>query len=147
MLVIMGISVLYVENEFIIVEMYSPYTPLLVVLQLCGAGTVFYFLYELLDYYGLCSVLTLFFASMSCRTILWQAFSPITYNYRPRRSEEFEGAILAFIHLLFIRTNKMTAFYQVFFRQNLPNFMQLAISIVILTIVIYLQGISNRLDR
>lgn len=71
-------------------------------------------------------------------TIVWKAFSPITINYG--RGTEFEGAVIAFFHLLVTRSNKFSALYEAFFRQNLPNLANLLATVLIFLVVIYFQG-------
>ena len=77
-------------------------------------------------------------ATNVCEQIVWKAFSPTTVN--TGRGPEFEGAILAMIHLLATWPNKQLALREAFFRQNLPNIMNLISTVCIFTAVIYLQG-------
>ena len=53
---------------------------------------------------------------------------------------EFEGAIVAFFHLLITRNDKVRALKEAFYRGNLPNMMNLMATCVIFAIVIYFQG-------
>jgi protein transport protein SEC61 subunit alpha len=77
-------------------------------------------------------------ATNVCEQIVWKAFSPTTVN--TGRGPEFEGAILSLIHLVVTWPNKQLALREAFFRQNLPNIMNLISTIVIFAAVIYLQG-------
>lgn len=52
---------------------------------------------------------------------------------------EFEGAIIALFHLLATRTDKVRALREAFYRQNLPNLMNLIATIFVFAIVIYFQ--------
>ena len=52
---------------------------------------------------------------------------------------EFEGAIIAMFHLLITRTDKMRALKEAFYRQNLPNVVNLMATVVIFLVVIYFQ--------
>lgn len=80
----------------------------LLVLQLCVAAGITMLLDELLQKgYGLGSGISLFIATNICETIIWKAFSPTTYN--TGKGTEFEGAVIAFFHLLFTRTDKLRA--------------------------------------
>uniref|UniRef100_H3AXW8 SEC61 translocon subunit alpha 1 n=1 Tax=Latimeria chalumnae TaxID=7897 RepID=H3AXW8_LATCH len=53
---------------------------------------------------------------------------------------EFEGAIIALFHLLATRTDKVRALREAFYRQNLPNLMNLIATVFVFAIVIYFQG-------
>ena len=60
--------------------------------------------------------------------------------YLPMRAgNEFEGAIIAMFHLLITRTDKMRALKEAFYRQNLPNVVNLMATVVIFLVVIYFQ--------
>lgn len=111
----------------------------LLILQLCVAAVLTMLLDELLQKgYGLGSGISLFIATNVCESIIWSAFSPITYN--SGRGTEFEGAVVAFFHLLFTRNNKMRALKEAFYRPNMPNMMSLIVTVAVFAIVIYLQG-------
>ncbi|KAF9910436.1 translocon subunit [Linnemannia zychae] len=112
---------------------------LLLILQLVVAGVIVVLLDELLQKgYGLGSGISLFIATNVCETILWKALSPTTYNVG--NGPEFEGALIALFHLLFTRSNKSRALKEAFYRQNLPNVMNLLATVLVFGIVIYLQG-------
>ena len=112
---------------------------LLLIVQLVIAGLIVILLDELLQKgYGLGSGISLFIATNVCEQIVWKAFSPTTIN--TGRGPEFEGAILALVHLLLTWPNKQLALREAFFRQNLPNIMNLLSTVVIFAAVIYLQG-------
>ncbi|KAH0049686.1 SecY protein, partial [Aureobasidium melanogenum] len=88
--------------------------------------------------YGLGSGISLFIATNICESIVWKAFSPTTIN--TGRGPEFEGAIIALVHLLVTWPNKQLALKEAFYRQNLPNVMNLIATIAVFSAVIYLQG-------
>ena len=112
---------------------------ILLILQLCVAALLTMLLDELLQKgYGLGSGISLFIATNICETIIWQAFSPTTYQ--TGRGTEFEGAIVALFHLLFTRKNKFLALKEAMYRSNLPNLTNLLATIFIFAVVIYLQG-------
>lgn len=126
---------------------------ILLVIQLFVAGMVVILLDELLQKgYGLGSGINLFIATNICETIVWQAFSPSTYNQGKGIipwflmilfcgvGPEFEGAFVALFHLLATRKNKSKALYDAFFRSNLPNISNLLATGLIFVTVIYLQG-------
>mmetsp|Transcript_13835 Transcript_13835/g.30121 ORF Transcript_13835/g.30121 Transcript_13835/m.30121 type:complete len:474 (-) Transcript_13835:180-1601(-) len=112
---------------------------LLIVAQLFFAGLVLLMLDEMLQRgYGLGSGISLFIAAHISETIVWQAFSPTTVN--TGRGTEFEGAFLAFFHLIFVRSNKFQAIREALFRQNLPNLTNLMATVLIFAACIYMQG-------
>lgn len=88
--------------------------------------------------YGLGSGISLFIATNICESIVWKAFSPTTVN--TGRGPEFEGAIVALFHLLFTWNDKGRALREAFWRDRLPNVMNLIATAVIFGVVIYLQG-------
>lgn len=111
----------------------------LLVLQLCIAALITMLLDELLQKgYGLGSGISLFIATNICENIIWKAFSPTTMN--TGKGTEFEGAIIAFFHLIFTRNNKFRALKDAFYRQNMPNVMNLMATVLVFAVVIYLQG-------
>merc|ERR1712106_911103 len=79
-----------------------------------------------------------FIATNICETIVWKAFSPATVN--TGRGTEFEGAVIALFHLLATRQDKVRALREAFYRQNLPNLMNLGATVFIFGVVIYFQG-------
>ncbi|KAG5437183.1 hypothetical protein PCANB_001160 [Pneumocystis canis] len=112
---------------------------LLLVIQLVAAAMIVILLDELLQKgYGLGSGISLFIATNICESIIWKVFSPTTIN--TGRGPEFEGALLALLHLLFTWNNKTRALKEAFYRQNLPNIMNLLATVLVFAIVIYLQG-------
>lgn len=112
---------------------------LLLIVQLCFAALITMLLDELLQKgYGLGSGISLFIATNICENIVWKAFSPTTYN--TGKGTEFEGAVVAFFHLLFTRHDKVKALREALYRQNLPNVMNLLATVLVFAVVIYLQG-------
>uniref|UniRef100_A0A8C0HZ09 Translocon Sec61/SecY plug domain-containing protein n=1 Tax=Balaenoptera musculus TaxID=9771 RepID=A0A8C0HZ09_BALMU len=100
---------------------------LLIIIQLFVAGLIVLLLDELLQKgYSLGSGISLFIATNICETIVWKAFSPTTIN--AGRGTEFEGAVIVLFHLL------------AFYRQNLPNPMNLIATVFVFAVVIYFQG-------
>jgi len=111
----------------------------LLILQLVVAGMIVILLDELLQKgYGLGSGISLFIATNICESIVWKAFSPTTIN--TGRGPEFEGAVIALFHLLLTWPNKQRALQEAFYRQNLPNIMNLLATLLVFAAVIYLQG-------
>ncbi|CEQ41323.1 SPOSA6832_03040 [Sporobolomyces salmonicolor] len=112
---------------------------LLLVLQLIVAALIVILLDELLQKgYGLGSGINLFIATNICESIMWKAFSPTTVN--TGRGPEFEGALIALFHLLFTWNDKSRALKEAFYRERLPNVMNLVATIAVFALVIYLQG-------
>ncbi|TRY54988.1 hypothetical protein DNTS_020741 [Danionella cerebrum] len=106
---------------------------LVIIIQLFVAGLIVLLLDELLQKgYGLGSGISLFIATNICETIVWKAFSPTTVN--TGRGTEFEGAIIALFHLLATRTDKIRALREAFYRQNLPNLMNLIATIFVFAV-------------
>lgn len=130
---------------FVLTGLYGPPSSLgagicvLLVVQLLTAAIIVILLDELLQKgYGLGSGISLFIATNICEMIVWKAFSPMTVN--TGRGPEFEGAIIALVHLLITWPNKQLALREAFYRQNLPNIMNLLSTIIVFSTVIYLQG-------
>ena len=116
---------------------------LLIIIQLFVAGLIVLLLDELLQKgYGLGSGISLFIATNICETIVWKSFSPATVN--TGRGTEFEGAVIALFHLLATRQDKVRALREAFYRQNLPNLMNLMATILIFGVVIYFQVSSKK---
>lgn len=93
--------------------------------------------------YGLGSGVSLFIAVNTCENILWKSLSPITL--RSEYGTEFEGALIALVHLLITKPNKATALYQAFYRTSSPNIVNLLATVVVFFLVIYLQGFKMNL--
>src|SRR5271163_2495393 len=114
---------------------------ILLILQLCAAGMIVILLDEMLQKgYGVGSGISLFIATNICENIVWKAFSPTTVN--TGRGPEFEGAIICLFHLLFTWSDKSRALKEAFYRQNLPNMMNLIATLAVFFAVVYLQGTS-----
>jgi protein transport protein SEC61 subunit alpha len=112
---------------------------LLLVIQLISASLIVILLDELLQKgYGLGSGISLFIATNICESIVWKAFSPTTVN--TGRGPEFEGAVVSLFHLLFTWNDKGRALREAFWRERLPNIMNLIATVVVFAVVIYLQG-------
>lgn len=112
---------------------------LLLVLQLVAASSIVILLDELLTKgYGLGSGISLFIATNICESIVWKAFSPTTVN--TGRGPEFEGAVIALFHNLFTWNDKSRALKESFYRERLPNIMNLLATAGVFAAVIYLQG-------
>merc|ERR1719224_349393 len=111
----------------------------LLIMQLFCAGMIVLLLDELLQKgYGLGSGISLFIATNICETIVWKAFSPTTIN--TGNGTEFEGALVAFFHLVVTRNDKLKALKEAFYRQNLPNLTNMMATVLVFLVVIYFQG-------
>ena len=56
---------------------------------------------------------------------------------------EFEGAVIALFHLLATRQDKVRGLREAFYRQNLPNLMNLLATVLVFAIVIYFQVMAG----
>lgn len=63
----------------------------------------------------------------------------ISCTFLLRAGTEFEGAVIALFHLLATRTDKVRALREAFYRQNLPNLMNLIATVFVFAVVIYFQ--------
>ena len=140
LLVTLGEAVAYVSSG-----VYGDYSELglinsvFIVAQLFFAGVLVLLLDELLQKgYGLNSGISVFIAANIGETILWKAFSPMTFT--SGNETEFEGAIIAFFHFLITRSNKLDALAKSFYRSSAPNLLNLIATVVVILIVIYFQG-------
>lgn len=116
---------------------------LLIIIQLIVTSLLVVLLDELLQKgYGLGSGINLFLATNICESIVWKAFSPTTVNVG--RGAEFEGAIVALFHLVFTRSDPRRVLREVFWRERLPNIMNLVATAIIFAAVIYLQASESR---
>merc|ERR1719444_428767 len=112
---------------------------ILIIMQLFVAGVIVICLDELLQKgYGLGSGISLFIATNICENIVWKAFSPSTMN--TGKGMEFEGAVVALFHMLFSKSDKVTALKEAFYRQNAPNITSLFATVLVFFVVIYFQG-------
>ncbi|QPG73787.1 translocon subunit [Brettanomyces nanus] len=117
---------------------------LLLVLQLVCAAIIVILMDELLQKgYGLGSGISLFMSTNICESMFWKCFAPTTVNRG--RGSEFEGAILAFVHLLITRKDKRAALMESFYRENAPNMSQVFATLVVFCFVIYLQSLKIEL--
>ena len=117
---------------------------LLLIFQLMFASFIVLLLDELLSKgYGLGSGISLFTATNVAEQIFWKALAPTTIN--TGRGKEFEGAIIAFFHLISVRKDKKRALVEAFYRTNLPNMFQVLSSISVFLFVLYLQGFTYQL--
>merc|ERR1719463_902111 len=113
---------------------------ILIIFQLFCAGLIVLTLDELLQKgYGLGSGISIFIATNICETVAWKSFSPTTIN--TGRGTEFEGAVIAFFHLLVSRSDKFAALREAFYRQTAPNLTSLFATVLVFFTVIYVQGL------
>ena len=110
-----------------------------IITQLVAAGIIVILLDEMLQKgYGLGSGISLFIATNICENIVWKAFSP--YTVSGARGAEFEGAVIALVHLLLTRGDKVKALKEAFYRTNLPNVTNLLATVAVFLVVVYFQG-------
>ncbi|EZG44213.1 putative transport Sec61 alpha subunit [Gregarina niphandrodes] len=137
LLICLGEAVAYVVSGA-----YGPVglvTGSLIVAQLFFAGTLVLLLDELMHKgYGMGPGISLFIATNICENIIWRALSPTTIN--TGKGTEFEGALIALVHLLATRPNKLSALREAFYRSSAPNCTNLLATLLVFCIVIYFQG-------
>lgn len=110
-----------------------------IIFQLLVATVICILLDELLQRgWGLGAGSTLFIATNICDTIIWKSFSPTTIN--TGRGTEFEGAIIAFFHLLVTRSDKSRALREAFYRPQMPNLINLLATVFVFLVVVFFQG-------
>jgi protein transport protein SEC61 subunit alpha len=138
-------TTLVMSGAYVLSGMYGDITAigmgnaLLIVGQLFMSGLILLLLDEMLQKgYGYGSGISLFIAAHISETILWKAFSPTTINIG--NGTEFEGAVLAFFHLMIVRPNKILAIREGLYRQHLPNLTNLLSTCLIFALCIYMQG-------
>mmetsp|Transcript_16101 Transcript_16101/g.30342 ORF Transcript_16101/g.30342 Transcript_16101/m.30342 type:complete len:477 (-) Transcript_16101:243-1673(-) len=107
--------------------------------QLCLAGLLVILLDELLQKgYGLGSGLSLFMAVNTCTDILWSTVAPVSVT--TGRGTEYHGCLVAFVHLLVSRKDKLRALADAFTRPHMPNLLNLAGTLAIMGAVTWFQG-------
>ncbi len=112
----------------------------LIILQLVIAGVIVLLLDEILQKgYGMGSGISLFIAVNICENIIWKAFSPFTIT-NESGNVEYEGAVVAAVHLLITKQNKIAALNKAFYRSSSANLFNLTTTIAVFFIVIYFQG-------
>ncbi|KAL6634154.1 hypothetical protein ACP70R_026825 [Stipagrostis hirtigluma subsp. patula] len=128
--------------QYCAMDKLSTGNAILIMLQLLCSGVVVIYLDDVLKKgYGLFSSVSLFTATHICGNILSKTLSPMSFIYQDQH-EEFEGAILAWVHLLITRTDKFSAMREAFCRQNLPNVTSLLATCLFVRIAILFQGLS-----
>ena len=111
----------------------------IIVAQLMVATMICLLLDDLLQRgWGLGSGVSLFISCNICDTIIWKCLSPSTLN--TGRGTEFEGAVIAFFHLLLTRSDKSRALKEALYRPQLPNMVNLLATAVVFFVVVFLQG-------
>jgi len=112
-----------------------------IMVQLMMAAIVVILLDELCQNgYGIGSGLSLFICTNISEQIIWRLFSFQAYNQG--RGTEYEGAIVAFFHLLITRKNKLRALREAVFRSHLPNIASLFSTVIIFVSVIFFEHIK-----
>jgi len=139
-LITLGEALAYVlSGQYGDVRDLGAVTAILLVVQLTFAGVIVLVLDDLLSKgYGLGSGINLFIVTNICESFFWRCFSPTTFNVG--KGTEFEGAIVATVHSTLFRPNKWRALTDALFRENLPNLTNVAATLLVFLVVIYLQG-------
>jgi len=117
---------------------------LLIVGQLFFAGLLVMLVDNMLQSgWGLGSAISLFISTNICESIMWKALSPYTFNMGS--GPQFEGAMINTVQLLLTRSDKTKAMKEAFYRQGMPNMMQLLATIAVFSMVVYFQGFKVEL--
>eukprot|EP00769_Ergobibamus_cyprinoides_P004487 gnl/Ergobibamus_cyprinoides/679.p2 GENE.gnl/Ergobibamus_cyprinoides/679~~gnl/Ergobibamus_cyprinoides/679.p2 ORF type:complete len:426 (+),score=212.63 gnl/Ergobibamus_cyprinoides/679:144-1421(+) len=124
--------------------MYGPVAQLgvfaawMIIAQLSLAGIMVTLLDEVVQKgWGIGSGISLFIATNVCEKIVWSALSFTSVNVG--NGKQFEGCLIALVHLLITREDKLAALREAFFRQNLPNVFSMLVTCGLLALIIYLQ--------
>jgi preprotein translocase SecY subunit len=110
----------------------------MVVVQLLAAGVLLILMDEMLQKgWGLGSGISLFILAGVAQSIFWEAFSPVPAGTTLR------GSIFAYFQDIFHGNSPLTSFYVR--PSSLPTMLGLVVTIAILIVVIYLEGVSIQL--
>lgn len=93
--------------------------------------------------WGVGSGQSLFQTASTCVQIVWGCFSfmKVDRGY----GTEYEGAVVAAVHYLIARPNKLNALKLALFRQGLPNLVNVAATVLVFCVAIYMQGIKKNI--
>lgn len=110
-------------------------TAILLIVQLTFSGVIVLTLDDVLSKgWGLGAGLNLFMVTNICESIVWRALSPINL------SGAFEGIFPALVHALFTAP---TTLLKVALRDDGPNLLNLAATVGVFVIVVYIQGFKR----
>ena len=129
---------------YVFLGMYGPVAQLglanawFIVFQLTVAGFMVTLLDDMITKgWGIGSATSIFIATNVAESIISRCFS---FNaITTATGKEYEGAVIAFFHLLATRPNKLNALYEAFFRENLPNMSNVIGTVVVFGLICYLQ--------
>lgn len=125
-------------------ESLSKASCILIFFQLFISGLIVILLDEFLQKgYGIGNGVNLFIVANVCERIVWNAISPKVFY--TGRGLEFEGCLVATVHLMLARKNKFAAFREIMFREHLPNLSSLLFTFAIFGFVVYIQSIRVEL--
>ncbi|CAM9196803.1 unnamed protein product [Discosporangium mesarthrocarpum] len=112
---------------------------ILIVAQLFVVGVLIILIDEILQKgYGMGSGMSLFMCTSVCGTVVWKIFSPSSIT--SAKGREYEGAVVALFHLLITREDKLRALGEAIGRANLPNLINVAATVAVFVVVMYLAG-------
>jgi len=115
-------------------DQIGAFAAIMLILQLTFASVLVMLLDEILSKgYGVGSAISLFIATNVCEDILWKAFSPQSIN------GEYEGALIALVHGLLRKENKLYSIQQAFYRDFAPNINSILATVFIFFVVNYFQ--------
>lgn len=134
---------------YVVMGMYGPMATLgplngsLIVAQLLLGGYIIVLLDDLLQKgWGIGSGVSLFVAIRACESVFDHAISMQTTT--GDRGTEYRGALVALVHLLWVRNDKIMAVVEAATRANLPNLAGLVATAAVAVLGLYLQ--ACRLD-
>jgi protein transport protein SEC61 subunit alpha len=113
---------------------------ILIVLQLTVATIITIMLDDMMSKgYGIGnSGTSLFIAINISESVLWKAFSPL--SFKVEGDSKLEGAFVSLFYGLIVGPNRFGAVQDAFFRSDLPNINNVIATVLIFCIVIYFQG-------
>lgn len=113
---------------------------LLIIAQLTGMTGLVVLLDELTSKgWAITSGISLLTATNVSENIFWKTFSIASVTRD--KGKEYEGAFIALIHMLITRRNKLMAIVDAFTRTGLPNLLNIASSLAILGVTVFLQNV------
>lgn len=113
---------------------------ILIILQLTLATVVTILLDDMMTKgYGVGnSGTSLFIAINIAESVLWKAFSPL--SFKVDGEDKFEGAFVALVYGAIFGPNRFSEVQDAFFRSSLPNISNVFATVLIFCVVIYFQG-------
>lgn len=135
---------------YVFLGMYGPVSKLGLlasvglVVQLTAGSVIVQILDQMLESgWGVGSGMSLFTTVNVCENIMWRSFSFIAVTTGDEK--RYEGAIVAAVHYLLTKRNKLEALRLALFRSDLPNLTNLAATVIVFAVCIFLQGVRREI--